>query len=162
MFYRIIIIACVFYLQSFVAVAASVSGLPLPRFVSLKANEVNVRVGAGTQYPTLWIYKRAGMPVEVIDEFDAWRKIRDSDNAIGWVHKNMLEGKRNAIIRGKKPQIVRTNNDPKAKPLLKIEPTVIVRLLKCSKHWCLVQVSGHKGWIEKKLLWGVYQDEAIE
>lgn len=159
---RIIIVVFIVFFPSLVVAAVSNSGLPLPRFVSLKSDEVNVRVGAGTQYPTLWVYRRAGMPVEVIDEFNAWRKIRDSENAIGWVYKNMLEGKRNALIRGKKPQIVRAEPNNKAKPLLKIEPSVIVRLVQCSKSWCLLQTGKYKGWIEKKLLWGVYPDELIE
>jgi SH3-like domain-containing protein len=138
------------------------SGLPIPRFVSLKSEEVNVRTGPGTRYPIAWVYRRESMPVEVIEEFDMWRKIKDAEGTSGWVHKSMLEGKRNAIVKGKKAQLVRIDHEPDAKPILKIEPSVIVRIIECTREWCNIQVSGRKGWIEKKLLWGVYEDEILE
>ncbi len=167
MLYRVLTLVVVnFFLlfpQSTQALGAtSSSGLPVPRFVSLKSDEVNVRTGPGTRYPISWIYRRAEMPVEVIDEFDMWRKIRDIDGTTGWLHKTMLDGKRNAIVKGKKPQLVRIDHEDNAKPVLKVEPTVIVRLLECNKKWCRIQVSGHKGWIAKNLLWGVYPDEILE
>ncbi len=167
MFHRISVIIVLsalslFPLQLFAAGMTSNSGLPIPRFVSLKPDEVNVRTGPGTRYPISWVYRRAGMPVEVVEEFDMWRKIRDAEGSDGWVHKTMLEGKRNAIIKGKKPRIVRIDHEKDAKPLLKIEPTVITRLVECTKDWCRIQISGHKGWIEKSALWGVYPDEIME
>lgn len=142
--------------------AVSNSGLPIPRFVSLKSDEVNIRTGPGARYPVLWVYKRVGMPVEVVEEFDTWRKIRDVDGTVGWVHKTMLDGKRNAIIKGKKPQIVRIDHEKTSRPLLKVEPAVIVRLVECTKDWCRIQISGRKGWIEKNILWGIYTDEIME
>jgi len=141
---------------------ASNSGLPIPRFVSLRPNEVNVRTGPGTRYPISWVYRRAKMPVEVVEEFDVWRKIRDVDGTSGWVHKTMLEGKRNVMVKGKKAQIVRVDHDQDAKPMIKVEPTVIARLVECTKDWCRVQIDGRKGWIEKSNLWGVYPQEIIE
>jgi SH3-like domain-containing protein len=164
MFYRLIVINVLIlcFQPPFPAVAAGGSGLSVPRFVSLKSEEVNVRSGPGTRYPISWVYRRAGMPVEVIEEFDMWRKINDSDGITGWVHKTMLEGRRNIIIKGKKPQIVRAGNEKDAKPLLKVEPTVIGKLIECTKTWCRIQIDGHKGWIEKTAIWGVYKDEVIE
>ncbi len=142
--------------------AANNSGLPLPRFVALKNDEANVRTGPGTRYPIQWVYRRAGMPVEVIEEYDLWRKIRDGEGTSGWVHKTMLEGKRNVMIKGKAPQILRIDYAADAKPLLKLEPTVIGRLMECNKDWCRIQVTGRKGWMEKKYLWGVYADEEFD
>lgn len=144
------------------AQAATPSGLPVPRFVSLKSAEVNVRTGPGTRYPIQWVYRREGMPVEIIEEFDLWRKIRDMDGVGGWVHKNMLEGRRMAVIHAKAPVILRAEPKPKARPLLKIEPQVVARLAECEKDWCRIQVTGRKGWLEKKYLWGVYPAEIIE
>lgn len=138
------------------------TGLPIPRFVSLKADEANIRTGPGTRYPILWVYRRSGMPVEVIEEFDMWRKIRDAEGTTGWLHKTMLDGKRNAIIKGKKAQIVRIDHDKDSKALIKVEPTVVVRLVECIKDWCRIQISGRKGWLEKTALWGVYPNEVIE
>ncbi len=142
--------------------AANKSGLPIPRFVSLKSAEVNVRTGPGTRYPIQWVYRREGMPVEVIEEFDIWRKVRDIEGASGWVHKTMLDGSRNAIIRGKEARIVRAAPEAAARAMLKVEPTVIARLVECENSWCKLQISGRKGWIEKKYLWGVYAEEKLD
>jgi len=149
-------------LPSVAHAAANTSGLPIPRFVSLKSDEVNVRTGPGTRYPIAWVYHRAGMPVEIIEEYDYWRKIRDAEGTTGWVHKNMLAGARNAMIKGKDARVLRIDPEAKAKPMLKAEPMVIGRLLECQPDWCRVQVSGRKGWVEKKYLWGVYAQEVFD
>lgn len=138
------------------------SGLPVPRFVSLKNDDINVRTGPGTRYPIQWVYHRTGMPVEIIEEYYAWRRIRDIDGTVGWVHKTMLDGKRNVMIKGKEPRLIRNEPDEKTKPILKAEPMVTARLVECKKTWCRIQLSGHKGWLERKYLWGVYPDEMME
>lgn len=142
--------------------AAGQGGLPLPRFVSLKSDEVNVRTGPGTRYPIQWVYRRSGMPVEIIEEYDLWRKIRDSEGNGGWVHKSMLEGKRNIMINSKEARVVRIDPEPQAKPILKAEPKVVARLMECQQDWCRIQISGRKGWIEKKYIWGVYASEKFD
>ncbi|MDX1974813.1 MAG: SH3 domain-containing protein [Rickettsiales bacterium] len=149
---------------SFPVMAAGVnnSGLPVPRWVSLRSEEVNVRTGPGTRYPIQWVYRRDGMPVEVIEEFDLWRKIRDSDGTSGWVHKGMVQSKRNIMIKSKDAQIMRSEPKEKARPILKAEPTVIGQLMECNEEWCRVQISGHKGWLEKKVLWGVYKADMFD
>ena len=138
------------------------SGLPIPRFVTLKASETNVRSGPGTRYPISWVYRRASLPVEVVDEYDLWRKVRDIEGTTGWVHKSMLDGKRTVLIAGGAPQVVRRDPKSDAKPLLKSEPMVIAKLMECEKEWCRIQISGRKGWIEKTHLWGVYPDEVFD
>ena len=147
------------------AAPVNTSGLPIPRFVALKSNEVNVRSGPGSRYPIAWVYGRDGMPVEVIEEFDLWRKIRDAEGTTGWVHKTMLSGARNVLIKGKEPRIIRSDTEADAKPLMKVEPMVIARIVECpkdEKDWCRVQIEGRKGWIEKKYIWGVYADEVMD
>ncbi len=144
------------------AATGTVTGLKLPRFVSIRPDEANVRTGPGTRYPIQWVYRRAGMPVEIIEEYDTWRKIRDAEGTTGWVHKSMLEGTRMVMIRGKEPRVMRIDADPSSKPLLKAEPKVIAHLVECQKDWCRIQVSARKGWIEKRYLWGVYPEELID
>lgn len=144
------------------AQAVYAADLPVPRFVSLKPAEANARTGPGTRYPIQWVYRRAGMPVEIIEEYDVWRKIRDVEGTTGWVHKSMLEGRRNALIKGKEARIMRLEPEVKAKPILKAEPMVIARLVECQKDWCRIQISARKGWIEKKYLWGVYPNEIFD
>jgi len=138
------------------------SGLPVPRFVTLKNDDINVRTGPGTRYPIQWVYHRAGMPVEVIEEYDVWRRIRDIDSTVGWVHKSMLDGKRSVMIKSKDARIIRRDPEDKAKPILKAEPLVTAHLVECQTQWCRIQISGRKGWIEKQYIWGVYPSEIIE
>ncbi|MFW0777569.1 MAG: SH3 domain-containing protein [Rickettsiales bacterium] len=138
------------------------SGLPIPRFVSLKDNETNVRTGPGTRYPIQWIYHRENMPVEIIEEFDMWRKVRDVEGSTGWIHKIMLKGARYVIIQAKEPRVVRIDSDPQSKPLLKVSPNVIAHVLECELRWCRIQVSGRKGWIERRYLWGIHEEEVFD
>jgi SH3-like domain-containing protein len=146
-------VLCCFF--SGAALADNPSGLPIPRFVSLKSDETNIRTGPGTRYPIQWVFKHAHMPVQVVDEFELWRKIRDKDGATGWVHHTMLAGKRFAMITGAEPRILRIDASEDSKPLLKAAPGVIGPLSECGEHWCRLQVSGRKAWIQKDYLWGV-------
>jgi SH3-like domain-containing protein len=159
--------ALAFSLLSFSAAQAAVnnvnnSGLPIPRFVALKAEETNTRTGPGTRYPIQWVYHREGLPVEVVEEFEHWRKIRDMEGTTGWVHKTMVVGGRNVLIKAKDARIIRAEPAAKGRPLLKVEPQVIAKLAECEKDWCRIQVTGRKGWIEKKYLFGVYPDEVFD
>jgi SH3-like domain-containing protein len=134
------------------------TGLPVPRFVSLRSGDINMRVGPGTRYSINWVYKREGLPVEIIQEFEQWRKIRDSDGTVGWVHKQMLQGRRSMIVKAP-IGVMRRAPEPHGTPLLRAERGVIGRLLECEKDWCRVQISGRKGWILKNEMWGAYAAE---
>lgn len=138
----------------------SVSGLPLPRFASLKSDNVFVRTGPSMDYPIRWIYKRDGLPVEIIQEYDSWRKIRDSRGDGGWIHKILLSGQRTAEITGMET-VKLYEDDDLAVPVVKIEPKVIVDVIECQKLLCQVENKPHAGWIEKKYLWGVYGSEVF-
>jgi SH3-like domain-containing protein len=130
----------------------------VPRFMSLRSGEVNLRVGPGTRYSINWVYKREDLPVEVIQEFDQWREIRDAEGTTGWVHKQMLQSKRTASIRGD-VAVLKRSPDAHTGAVVKAEAGVIGRLLECKKSWCQLQISGRKGWIEKKRIFGVYAKE---
>ncbi len=135
------------------------TGLPIPRFVSLKSSEINMRKGPGTRYPIEWVYRRDRLPVEIIEEFDHWRQIRDSDGSIGWLHKNMLSGNRTALVKGKQPIELRDDPEDAAAVVAKLEPGVIANLLECEKDWCELEVKKHQGWVKKKLFYGAYDKE---
>lgn len=134
--------------------------LPVPRFVSLGTDEVNLRAGPGLRYPIRLVVRREGLPVEVIREFDVWRQVRDKDGDEGWVHKSMLSGKRMAIVTGSMRTLYKK---PLAdsRPVAKLEPGVIVRLKGCGGEWCEIAVSGYAGWIRRSDIWGVYPQEAF-
>ncbi len=143
------------------------SGLALPRFVSLKSDRVNMRAGPGTQYPTTWVYRRAGLPMEVIREFKSWRQVRDSEGARGWVLASLLSGRRTALVEpwrvkpGQRPaQIALKSTDQAGSAdVVKIEVGVIANVQSCDGRWCVVAIRGFRGYVEQNRLWGVYKGE---
>ena len=143
------------------------SGLPLPRFVTLKAKKINLRVGPGQDYAVSWLYVKSGLPVEIVQEFDTWRKIRDSDGSEGWVNQSLLSGQRTGIVapwqQGKDAQL-RLLAEPrkKASSVAVVEPGVIGTIRSCNGEWCEMQFSGRNGWIEQNLVWGAYPGETIK
>lgn len=143
--------------------ATGATGLPLPRFVSVRAGEVNMRAGPGVQYPVDWVYKRKHLPVEVIAEFQTWRKVRDHQGTQGWMHQSMLGGQRTAIVIGR-VRTLRAQPDSKSAAVATMEPDVIVRMLECAQGngWCRVDVSGFEGWLRRVEIWGVTDIEVIE
>lgn len=139
-----------------------VSGLPVPRYVSLKSDRVNVREGPSKEHPTVWIYLRAGLPVEVTAEFETWRKIRDSEGSEGWVLHSLLSGRRTALVAPwkKEPQLLTAADH--ATPVAKLGPGVIGSLRGCDGSWCHLVGQGFDGYISQENLWGVYPGEKVE
>jgi SH3-like domain-containing protein len=138
------------------------SGLPLPRWVALASDRVNMRTGPGPRYPISWSYQRRGLPVEIVDEHEYWRQIREQDGTKGWVHKSMLTGKRSALVMGS-IQDVRDQPSPVGDVEVQAEPGVQVRLLACRDAvWCEVQVAGRKGFMAREGLWGLYPGETFK
>jgi len=141
------------------------SGLPLPRFVSLKAGRVNVRVGPGQDYRVSWVFTRSGLPVEIVQEFDNWRRIRDSDGTEGWVFHSLLVGKRTAVVapwQSGDPLPLRAQPSDAAEITAYLQPKVVGLISTCEKGWCRLTDSRFKGWIQQDRLWGVYPDETID
>jgi len=132
---------------------AAQSGLPLPRYVSLQATKVNVRTGPGVRYPVEWVLVKRGIPVEIIAEFEHWRKIRDWQGTEGWVHQSMLSGTRTAIVMDEVRVLHREPQDA-APAVAKLEPGVVGELLSCEGLWCRLDVAGFRGWIERGEIWG--------
>lgn len=145
------------------------SGLPVPRFVSLKSDRVNLRQGPGTDYPATWVFRRAGLPVEVIQEFETWRKVRDAEGTTGWVLGSLLSGRRTAVVLPWEikpgvplPQaVIRAGRSERAGAVASVEAGVIASLASCDGSWCRVTVGDFSGYLEQKSLWGVYENETI-
>lgn len=135
-------------------------GLPLPRYVSLRSDEVNVRTGPGVRYPVEWVFLRRHMPVEVLAEFEHWRKIRDIEGTEGWVHQSMLSGRRYAIVTGE-IRTLRQDPEPSAAAAARLEPGVLVQVLECEAAWCRVETADIKGWLRRAEFWGVYPNESV-
>jgi SH3-like domain-containing protein len=144
---------------------APTSGLPVPRFVSLKTDRVNVRGGPDKDHDVAWIYTRLGWPVEITAEFENWRRVRDSDGAEGWVYHSMLSGKRTAAVQGKsKTDLAALHAKPDAASAVtaELQSGVLGAIKTCSGTWCRIAGDNFDGWIEQNRLWGVYPEEKIE
>lgn len=141
------------------------SGLPLPRFVSLKADRVNVRRGPSSEHQVSWVFTRKGLPVEIVAESDQWRRIRDSGGAEGWVYYSLLAGRRTAVVapwsEGKTVPL-RDGASGEARPIALLQPGVMGDVESCDGSWCRVTVEGRDGWVEQEALWGVYPGERME
>lgn len=143
------------------------SGLPIPRFISLRNDKVFVRTGPALRYPIKWIFQSKNMPVEVIQEFDTWRQIRDYEGKEGWIHKSLTRGQRFGLIKpnkkNEKDLVVMTKKpEENSKPIALFEKNVIVKLEECNETHCKALKSGYKGWIERKFLYGIYEDEKFD
>jgi len=139
-----------------------VTKLPIPRFVSLRGDQVYARTGPGTRYPIKWVYQRKNLPVEIVQEFDTWRKTRDIDGEEGWIHQSLLSGKRFGMLKEGQAMPILKNNTDDARSVALVESGVILALNECDLEWCAVSASGFNGWISAKNLWGVYEGESFE
>lgn len=141
------------------------TGLPVPRFVSLKADKVNVRNGPNKDQDVSWVFSRAGLPVEITAEFETWRRIRDADGAEGWVYHSMLSGRRTALVApwlktGTVP--IRASADADSRVTARLEHGVLGAVKACDGKWCRFNGQGFDGFIEQANLWGVYPGEKID
>ena len=142
-----------------------VSGLPVPRFVSLKPDKVNVRAGPKRDHDISWQYQRAGLPVEITAESDNWRRIRDWEGAEGWVYHSMLSGRRTALVTAKaKDELVPLRASPAADSAVvaRLQAQVVGSVKECTGTWCRIAGQGFDGWIAQEHLWGVYPHEHLE
>jgi SH3-like domain-containing protein len=136
------------------------TGLPVPRFVSLASDRVNVRFGPGKQYPINWVFARKELPVEIIAEFDTWRKIRDSEGEEGWIHSSLLSSRRTIMVTGQVRDLRRTPSAD-ARVVLRAEPGVIGSLFDCEENWCRVEIEGRRGWLQRDEFWGTRPGEIV-
>lgn len=132
--------------------------LPVPRFVSIKFNEVNARTGPSMKHPIEWVFVLKGEPVEVIAEYEQWRQIRDINGEGGWVHLSALSNKRSVVITGK-DMIMLYKSQQNNRVVAHLAKDVRCQLNKCKDVWCKITCLKYSGWVEKKYCWGVYEKE---
>ena len=166
----LIMLALVLLAPPAVAQSENPSGLPLPRFASTRSEPINVRVGPGQKYDIAWTYLKAGVPVEIVQEFDTWRKIRDVDGEEGWIHQNLLTGTRAGyvtplIANGEIPLLSSQSDESGVRA--RLGAGLKVTISECDGAWCQVSASGqgssvYSGYLHQEELWGVYPDEVFD
>jgi SH3-like domain-containing protein len=138
-----------------------VTNLPLPRFVSLKANEGNARRGPDQSHRIDWVYQRRDLPLRVTAEYEHWRKVEDAEGMGGWMHYALLSGLRTALVQTDMAQL-HQRPDVASPPAALLERGVIARIRSCQPDWCRLEVDSARGWIEKRHLWGVDPEDVFE
>ncbi len=140
------------------------TGLAIPRFVSLRSNHINARSGPGARYPIEWVYMQKSAPVEIIAEFELWRKIKDWQGSESWVHKSMLTGKRFVKVITPGENNIYAKDDYNSKVIAKVEDEVVGEIKKCpvNTNFCLIQFGNVDGWMPRQNLYGIYPDEIID
>lgn len=142
------------------------TNLPIPRFVSLKADKVNLRAGPTRDNAVNWVFTRAGLPVEIIAESENWRKIRDSEGTEGWVFHTLLSSRRTVLIapwaRKDKKDFLLLDSRGGSGVQAKLQAGVLASVKSCDGKWCRIFGDGFSGYIEQERLWGVYPNEVVE
>ena len=139
------------------------TGRPLPRFAALGSNQVNLRIGPDLRFRIDWTYQRKDLPVQIIEEHQAWRRIRDPDGTEGWVQKPLLSARRTFLVQGEE-RALRHRPEDAAEPVARLRPGVIGSLRRCeaASAWCEARVGDYRGWIRRSEIWGIGAGEAIE
>lgn len=146
------------------------SGLKVPRYVSLKADRVQLRQGPGKDFPTSWVFQRTGLPVEVTREVEVWREVRDASGTVGWVHSSLLSSRRTALVlpweikdgQTKASALLREDDSESSRAVAQVEAGTLANIIACENSWCRVSVDQYRGYIEQNKLWGIYPDERIK
>lgn len=145
------------------------SGRPVPRFVTIDTDKAYVRTGPAPRYPVKLVYRKSGLPVEITQEFDVWRKIKDIDGDEGWINKALLSDKRGVVVRSTAskdknaaPVDLREEGRMQARIIARLENGVVAKLGKCTEIWCQINAGGYQGWVQRTVLWGLYPKEEIK
>jgi len=156
----ITIIIIIFFVSNLKASnIGSETGFKIPRFASIKSNEVNVRIGPSTNYPIKITYITKNYPIKIIDEYKDWRKVSDYFDNVGWIKKNLLSGQRFGIIKSNNQRKTFVYFSPIDSPIGEIKRFNIVEINRCFVNWCHINYDRYKGWVEKNNIWGVSKEE---
>lgn len=140
--------------------------LPIPRFVSLKSDKVNVRKGPSTDQAIVWVFSRAGLPVEVIAESENWRRVRDSEGADGWVFHSLLSARRTVLVmpwsKSEESVPLYSSKSASSHPVAALQSGVLGNVMSCDGEWCKLSVDDYSGFVQQDKLWGVYKGEEVK
>ena len=157
----IVLIAIITFSQTSNADVGKETGLEIPRYVSLKSNDANIRVGPSKNYPIEIKYIKNNYPLKVLEEYEDWRKVEDFQKNYGWIHKSLISGTRTGIVLSNDNKTIKLLNTLNGNVIGEIGKGNIVFLEKCKIYWCLISSGNFKGWVDKKYIWGVKEKEII-
>ena len=158
----ILIISIIIFTQTSNANIGIETGLEIPRYVSLKSNDANIRVGPSKNYPVEIKYIKKNYPLKILEEYGEWRKVEDFQKNNGWIHKSLISGTRTGIVLSKDNKNIKLLNTLNGNVIGELGQGNIVYLKKCKIDWCLISTGSFKGWMDKKYIWGVKETEIIK
>ena len=158
----IVFISIIIFSQICNAEIGKETGLEIPRYISLKSNDANIRVGPSKNYPIEIKYIKKNYPLKVLEEYENWRKVEDFQKNFGWIHKSLISGIRTGIILSNDNKTIKLLNTLNGNVIGEIGSGNIVFLEKCKIDWCLVSFGDYRGWIDKKNIWGIKEKEIIK
>ena len=158
----IVLISIIIFSQVSNANIGKETGLEIPRYVSLKSDDANIRVGPSKNYPIEIKYIKKNYPLKVLDEYEEWRKVEDFNRNIGWIHKSLISGIRTGIVLSNDNKNINILNTLDGNVIGEIGNGNIVFLEKCKIDWCLVSLDDYEGWVDKNYIWGVKEKEIIK
>ena len=132
-----------------------------PYWASIASGRAMMRTGPGRNYPATWLYVRADLPIQVVEVYQNWRKIRDADGTTGWMMVQLLSDTRTALVRGDEPRAIHEDSDERSPVRFRAEPGVVGRISRCADGWCRFDVRGRAGYIRVDHIWGVGRDETL-
>lgn len=141
------------------------TGLPIPRYVSLKPSDTPMREGPSKEHRIKWVFKREGLPVEITAEFENWRRVRDVEGTEGWVYHSRLSSRRTALVApwSKEPTLpLQAGDNDGSGVVARLQPSVLATVEGCNGRWCRISGEGYRGWMKQEQLWGVYPGEAVK
>ena len=158
----VLFITIIIFTQNTFAEIGKETGLEIPRYVSLKNNDANIRVGPSKKYPIVLKYTKKNFPLKVLEEYEEWRKVEDFKKNIGWIHKSLISGTRTGIVLSNDNKTIKLLNTLNGNIIGEIGSGNIVFLEKCKIDWCLVSLGNFEGWMDKNYIWGVKEKEIIK
>ena len=136
------------------------SGQPVPRWLSLKSDEVRARQGPGLDYRIMWEYQVSSLPVQVIAETTEWRKICDPDGAVAWVHRSVVSSRRSVFNASAEEIAIHSGRSTTSSVRARLSPRSLVAVDECEEGWCEVRIGRMRGWVQQRAVFGA-QERAL-
>ena len=158
---RLIAFAMIFLTAALTPAAQAQQERKTPYWASISASEALMRTGPGKTYPAKWLYRRADLPIKVLEVYPSWRKVQDPAGETGWMLVNLLSDTRTGLVTGTEPRPMHEEPNTSSRILFVAQPGVVGRLSECSGDWCAFDVGGRRGYISREHFWGTDSGESF-
>ncbi len=153
---------CWLALSLLLSVLTSATAADPQRYASIRRDQAFLREGPSYAHKVIWVYRRQNYPLKIIETYDAWRRVKDFDGTVGWMHHTQLSDARTALFIGFAPSAIHSDSSPASKIVAYAQPGVVAKLKACKPDVCEVETSGVEGWVDRRIIWGVDTGEVFQ